>query len=230
MKGGCMVWGLGIVVALVAAVWLFWTFRYPTYSYNFRMTVAVETPDGVKSGSSVYSVSAGDRPKLTAEEGSRSMVVKGEAVAVDLPDGKTLFALLKTNAHFGDMSGLSMTALDPTFKSGLYDTVGTARRISKRNGVKESAEVSPSDYPMFVTFADINDPKSVVQVDPSDPAATLGQGYAIKSITIEITDDLVTTGIEQRLAWLEHLDDYRTNKKNPFTSTLPKEISELRSK
>ncbi len=201
MKGGCMNWGLGIVVALVAALWLFWTFRYPTYSYNFRMTVAIETPDGVKSGSSVYSVSAGGRPKLTAEEASRSMAVKGEAVAVDLPDGKTLFALLKTNAHFGDMSGLSMTALDPTFKSSRYDTVGTARRISERIGVKESAEVSLSDYPILVTFANINDPKSIERVESADLAATFGDQVKFKSIVVEITDDPVTTGLKKRFSW-----------------------------
>ncbi len=199
MKGSCMMWGTSIAVAAIAALWLFWTHNFPTYSYNFRMTVAVETPEGVKTGSSVYSISAGKRPKLTAEEGSRSMVIKGEAVAVDLPDDKILFALLKTDS--GSLSRLSMKALDPSFVSNGYDTVASARRLGSRKGVEENAVVPPEDYPILVTFADIDDPKSIELVDPNDLAASFSEGYVLISITVELTDDPVTTGIEERFLW-----------------------------
>lgn len=196
-----MVWLIGLALLLVAAAVIFWQLRYPSYSYRFRMTVEVETPDGVKSGSSVYEVAARREPKLLPEMNSRSSSLRGEAVAIDLPDGRTLFALLKTNAHWGGMEGLSMNALHPDFPGTRYDLVGVAKELAshKYPGLKQ---VAPADYPMLVTFTDIADPTSVALVDPGDLATTFGDGFTLKRITVELTHDPVTTGIEQRLEWL----------------------------
>lgn len=61
-------------------------------------------------------------------------------------------------------------------------------------------------YPMLVTFGDIDDPTSVERVDTDDLAARFGMGYALERITVQITDDPVTTGIEARLGgWANHL-------------------------
>ncbi|MCB2077622.1 MAG: hypothetical protein KDE55_07980 [Novosphingobium sp.] len=170
--------------------------------YRFEMTVEVETPDGLKTGSSVYAVRAGNKTRLTSEEGTRSLSQRGEAVAVDVAPGKTLFALLKTNAHWGDVASLSMQALDPRFTKR-YDSVGTAARLAARDATAPPAIVDPAIYPMLVTFTDIDDPTSVQLVDPDDLAATFGDGYALKRITVRITDAPVTTEIERRLGWLE---------------------------
>ena len=75
---------------------------------------------------------------------------------------------------------------------------------------------------MFVRFKDIRDPKSVEAVDP----AAIG----VKRIWVEVTSDPVTTGIENRLGWIDHLDRYRTDPTNPFTANLPSEINGLRNK
>lgn len=47
-------------------------------------------------------------------------------------------------------------------------------------------------------------------------------------ITVEITDLPVTAEIVDRLPWLKQLDRFRSDPKNPFTNTLPREISRLR--
>lgn len=58
------------------------------------------------------------------------------------------------------------------------------------------------NYPYLVTFKDIADPTSVVRVDPDDLAASFGAGYRLKAITVQVTDEPVTVGIAERLAWL----------------------------
>jgi hypothetical protein len=63
--------------------------------YRFRLTVEVVTPQGVRQGSNVYEIWA--NPSIPGSQ-RRIWGESGEAVAVDLPNGKTLFALLKTNA------------------------------------------------------------------------------------------------------------------------------------
>ncbi|WP_273304289.1 hypothetical protein [Sphingomonas ursincola] len=167
--------------------------------YRFRLTVEVDTPQGLRSGSSVYEVWANNKTALLPEEASRDWGVRGEAVAVDLPNGQTLFALLKTNATHGDMAGLSMTALDPAFRN---DIVESAARIASGKGVKRQAEVAPGDYPMLVTFRDLADPASVQAVTPTGFASVFGPGYALRRITVNITDQAVTTMIEKKLIWL----------------------------
>ena len=61
--------------------------------YRFRMTVEVETPQGLKSGSSVIEVRLA-RGMAIGDSSGVSSGVFGEAVVVDLPDGP-LFVLLK---------------------------------------------------------------------------------------------------------------------------------------
>ena len=180
-------------------------------SYRFRMTVEVETPEGLRTGSSVYEVTAQNHVELLPDMRGRSRDVRGEAVAVDLPGGRTLFALLKTMGQSGDdnLAYLSMATLDPAYKN---DWVESAARISSGDSIRSPAEVSPSrtysdfskgqNYPMLVTFTDIADPSSVKLVDPADLAASFGPGVKLKRITVEITDDPVTSGIEKRLGWL----------------------------
>jgi copper chaperone CopZ len=44
--------------------------------------------------------------------------------------------------------------------------------------------------------------QAVQRVDPANLAASFGPGIRLKRITVEVTDDDVTTGIEKRLRWL----------------------------
>ena len=70
------------------------------------------------------------------------------------------------------------------------------------DGITSPAEVRAADYPLLVTFADPADPTSVQRVDPANLAASFGPGVTLKRITVEVTNDPVTTGIEKRLGWL----------------------------
>jgi hypothetical protein len=170
--------------------------------YRFRMTIEVETPDGVKRGSSVYEVTAGLRTKVLPDARGSEVTSKGEAVAVDIAPGQTLIALLKNGTPTGTMAELSMITLDQQF--ALHrKMVDTAEELEARNPGGSPVVVDPDFYPMLVTFGDLDDPTSVARVDPDDLAATFGEGVTLKRVTVQLTDDPVTTGIEQRLGWLE---------------------------
>ena len=194
--------------------------------YRFKMTVEVETPEGLRIGSSVYEVWAESNSKLLPEERSRDWGVNGEAVAVDLPGGRTLFALLKTlNGRREDLALMSMAALDPVFKN---DVVESAQRIASGDGITSPAEVRAADYPLLVTFADPADPTSVQRVDPANLAASFGPGVTLKRITVEVTKDPVTTGIEKRLGWLPKMEAHDFSKDGPFYKSYPTELLGLR--
>ena len=63
-------------------------------NWNQRMTVAVETPDGPVSGSTVYQVGARVFPGGPAITGSVAQYgYRGEAAVIDLGAGRYIFAL-----------------------------------------------------------------------------------------------------------------------------------------
>ena len=162
-----------------------------TASYRFRMTVEVDTPQGVKTGSSVMEVFAQKHAALTSEEGSgfSSGLSRAEAVVIETSNGP-IFALL-TRADDKRTYGGEMTeALAQMAHNGDWKTyMAAVKQLSGKAGIK--AELPRAAWPMMVRFRDLGDPKSVERVEP----ATVG----VTRILLETTDDAVTTGIEKRL-------------------------------
>lgn len=72
-------------------------------------------------------------------------------------------------------------------------------RLARMRGPRA---ITPADLPDLVTFADINDPKSVIEVDPNDLQVTLGPNVTWNAITLEITDEPISKGIRTKLPWL----------------------------
>ena len=179
--------------------------------YRYRLTVEVETPEGLKTGSSVIEVKqrlvrAGSSPANMAVERR----VRGEAVAVDLPGGRTLFALLRSDNNV-DWASYVMQTFAPhtdseTFAQQLDNMLLLEGEIVLPRTFPPVGHLEErSAYPMLVTFGDLDDPTSVEEVDPDDLAATFGEDVSLKRITVQVTDDPVTSGIERRLGWLGNI-------------------------
>ena len=205
---------------------------------RYRLIVEVETPQGVKSGSSVIEVKVVQNPDWVNPEGRGSRKsYKGEAAAVDIPNGQTIFALFRTGGEASEASDYPFMAFQDRLSSSknALESVRMMRNWKGQKSPMPRTEITLSNggtevsaYPMLVTFKDINDPTSVERVDPDDMAANFGAGYKLKSISITITEEPVTTGIENRLGWLGDLRKYRSDPDNPFTSKLSRDISYLR--
>jgi hypothetical protein len=185
----------------------------PTIEFNYKLTVEVDTPEGVRSGHSVIKYWGKQRSSnpLDPYKGGVGAHARGEAVAVDLPGGRTLFALLQTETDVDAATAYPGIA----FAAEIKDEADNTKRLQLLKGLKGQTRPLPrtemalpnggtevSAYPMLVTFKDIKDPKSVERVNSDDLAASFGVGYRLKSITITITDEPITTGIEKRLGWL----------------------------
>jgi hypothetical protein len=182
------------------------------HSYRYRLTVEVETPEGIKTGTGVSQCdfSSGTGNFLFA--GGASGVSHSEAIAIDLGQRGTVFVLLIKKQ--GEQ-------VKTEYVTGLPQIVmvraGLARDGRKDNPQRYkqftdfTREVSQvrgkiplliSELPTIVRFRDINDPKTVEEVDPANMQATLGPGVKISRAWIEMTDDPATTGIEAKLPWV----------------------------
>lgn len=192
-------------------------------SYRYRLTVEVETPEGLKTGSSVIEVTVTEQKGINGSH--LDVKMKGEAVAVDLPGGQTLFALLDKAASAPTDAVEEQLGLLPV-DSNWRDT---ARRIKAQTDVFElprSITVRGKDvatYPTLVYFRDLSDPRSVETVLPTNLASSFGLGVRLKRITIQVTDDEVTEGIEKRFPWWSNF----RNKHFDGTSTASEDLTNL---
>jgi hypothetical protein len=176
----------------------------PHESLRYRLTLEVQTPEGIKTGSSVLQndqYGASIIPLLGDIGGSGYI---GEAPTVDLGGGRFLFALLSGPDWQRNVTEMVSKVLSyPELKLGRPDD-GLRQRMKKANETKPFATLGRGDYPILVTFTDVNEPKSVIEVSPDDLAASFGAGYALEKITFQVVDQQtpLTGGIRQRLKWL----------------------------
>lgn len=175
-------------------------FGFHDWEWHQKLTVSVMTPDGLKSGSAVVSVNVYDRPSwwgLGDFRGAGASSLSGEAVTVDLGNGRYLFALLRNYSHETARETFIPKEEQPRTKAEVitvYDRLETMRG---------SRELAPKHYPLLVTFDNISDPASVRRVSPSDLSASLGPGFRLNAITLSITDEPVTEGrVDKVLGWL----------------------------
>lgn len=178
--------------------------------HKFRLTVEVTTPDGIKTGSGILAVV----PDRNYNRGGRT-TTRGEAVFVDLGQdgakGRNLVALLAhrqgAKLDFDDINYVALRAY------------GAARgsRVSF-NDIQRQTGVVPLEgdlVPVLVSFGDPRDPGTARLVAGDNAAAVLGEGYAIRGLTVEVVPngfwpidfggalgEPVTRGIDAKLPWL----------------------------
>jgi len=206
--------GMIVIAALVVGFAVWWTVAYPSGTWRYKMTVTVETPEGLKSGSAVREVHV-QRGWAPLPEMKPSVSLKGEAIAVDLGERGVLFALLH-----GYRLGYNYARSLPfyVFPSGRGGT--TVAGLKYYSTLKAGpVDISPEWYPKFVHFKDSADPKTVklvLEMEPCiDPetvrssnasycitkdrfAEIYGEGVRLKSVTVEMTDEEVTRGVVER--------------------------------
>ena len=197
-------------IALLAALWIGDQIRINRPGHKYRLTVAVETPEGRKSASGVMAV----HPDRSYSRGGQTRTA-GDAVFVDLGGGKNLVALLAHIENKLDLDGMNYVALRA------YTAAG-GKRVSFNEMSRLSGAVSVKDalIPVLVTFGDPANPATARNVPPADAEAILGKGYRLQGITAEVVPngywpldfggvlgEPVTRGIQTKLSWLNGADN-----------------------
>ena len=173
------------------------------WEWNQKLTVEVLVDGKLVSGSAVSHVMWQEANALDVYPTDHT----GEATIVDLGERGMLFALIGEDTKY-----VAQYTLHEELGEDRADYERLLPKIEKFRG---TSDVPTDHYPLLVTFGDINDPKTVEQVDPSNLEAAFGPGVSLKRITLEITDETVTEGSAERvLGWLKaiwpnHLDGRR---------------------
>lgn len=178
---------------------------------RYKVTVEIDAGGTPRSGSAVWSRTLKEPTVALARPHDGEFVA--EAVPVDLGNGRVLFALLR--GEDGDEGTVQMWP-EHLFRDvgpGLSDRIGSLRQIASRQGeIRElprwrpaisSSREPTSQYPLLVRFADPATPETVEVVAPDALDRAFGPGVRLKRITVEITDEPVSTGVRTKLPWLE---------------------------
>lgn len=185
-----------LIIAFIIGLLIFAAYKYGFFGiWNYKVTVNVETPEGIRQGSAVRSV----RVLRTFTLLGTSPVDKnpiGEAVAIDLGKQGYLFA----TTGFDDYTIL-FEAFPPPNKAGL--SFEGIRYYNKIGNVKASLDLQK--YPFLVAFKDIKNPLSVFRVTQENSEQVIGQGVRIRSVTVEMTKEPVTKRIMTILPWLSNM-------------------------
>jgi hypothetical protein len=174
---------------------------------RYKVTVVVEEGSALRVGSAIWSWTLSEpRVAMASPYNGR---FRGEAVAVDLSGGRTLFAILRGQ----DTDQGAAMMLPERFFGDIWreargepkrfgsDRIADIRDIASRLGERRVLDCAarPGWCPMLVRFATEGDPKSVTRVDPSNLEASFGADVKLNRITVEITNEPVTVGIEEEL-------------------------------
>jgi hypothetical protein len=197
-------------LALLAALFIGDQIRINRPAHKYRLTVEVETPDGVKSASGVMSV----HPDRSYSRGGHTQT-KGDAVYVDLGGGKNLVALLAHIDKSLDLDDINYVALRAYKAAG-----GRNVSFNEMSRLTGAVPVKDGVIPVLVSFADPGDPGTARMVAADDLETGLGKGIRLRGISAEVVPnglwpldfggplgEPVTRGIESKLPWLRGPDD-----------------------
>lgn len=215
---------LALIAATIVSSIVLYSVAYPTTTYRFRITLNVDTPQGLKSGSSVMEVRHRTYPAWTTlGNNTGDSKLTGEAVFVDLgpgDDGKprNVIALLAFGPHaeMVDFYLLPTMAFESHWRQRPKQ-LRPAQEISKLP-IGTRTELRGGRVPTLVSFTDVNNPNSVRVVPVDDFPRTFGANVLLHSAEIEtvssgtwpltwfgIGGEPITTGIEKRLPWIATL-------------------------
>jgi hypothetical protein len=192
------------LVLIALAVYSIMSWWGPAYQWRQKLTVTVETPEGLKSGSAVTEVTV-HHNRIFKDGAEWQTDLRGEAVVVDLGSNKFLFVLLGTADEPQSMERLAQEIMfgqnTPRTGEEMYE------RIQATQGVMLVPE---SLYPVFVTFENLNDPASVKPAFPAALDTTFGLGHKLRSVQIEVTEEVQTKlSVKALLGWLTNSPEPR---------------------
>jgi hypothetical protein len=197
-------------LALLAALVIGDQIRINRPGHKYRLTLEVETPDGIRSASGVMAVVPDRGYSRRGHTDTRA-----DALFVDLGGGRNLLALLAHRDGSLDLDGMNYLAL-----RAYGEASGKRVSFNVMSGMTGVVPVKGPLIPVLATFGDLADPATMRVVAPDDLEARLGGGFRLHGVTAEVVPngfwpidfggvlgEPVTRGIEAKLPWWGRPDE-----------------------
>lgn len=186
---------LGIIALVIVGLLSLYKLSYPTYSCRYRMTVSVEVDGQVRSASSVIEYSVTKQMQFLPTVNPKHFDAEGQAVFIDLGRERSLIALLQSG-EFAQEYDFPLRVVPSHFE------LKTERQLASMSTLRGKWELDEKNLPTLATFSDPNNSATLRVVRPDQLEQAFGQGVRWRGVTIEMTTDPVTRGLEARLPFL----------------------------
>jgi hypothetical protein len=172
------------------------------YTYRYKLIIAAEVDGEVVSASSVIEVAMTSQLQLPGNMGPYHFDVYGDAVYLDLGDGRNVVATLR----FGP-SGKSDFL--PFLAPRLFGSDDGLKFWPRHTGTNEARSLGAENIPVLVTFGDPRDPHTLLVVSPDQFPEFFGPDVRFLKAEIQMTRQPVTRTIDTFLPWV---GDYEAEK------------------
>jgi hypothetical protein len=197
---------LGVVLLIgVGVVW--WHVNYPTYSYRYRLTLAIETGGKVHTGSSVIEIIWSGGPEI-GDVGPYHPRIRGQAALVDLGSSGAILAALINGESYGPAADGALGALWIVPRA--FGTNSALEHLPSLPHLTGQRKLTPDNMLRLIWFADISDPKTARKILPGEIPQLLGPHSRLVDSYIEITRDPLVIDIDKKIPWFKPwADRYR---------------------
>lgn len=164
--------------------------------HSFRLTLEVESDGQIKTASSVYRITAFHF--FSPSGWQLQLDTDGDAIFMDLGEGRNLLVLVGGPEGWGGhFAQLTRKVFLPRHKD--QDGLAPYRELASMSG---KAELPHRWLPVLATLPDMKDPNSLRLLSETNFELVFGDRVKFRRVTVELTRDRVTRGIEKILTWL----------------------------
>ncbi len=177
-----------IVIMFAGTAYAAKEYVVPT-TWRYKITIEIETPEGIKSGSAVREVRAWKNAAKLINPDIREVTYRtfGEAVLIDLGENGVLFYPIDW-----DSNALLERAF-PTSEKNSWSSVQHYKLLP--NGLKAVQE----GWISFIWLKDLTGADPMRRLDSKDFVNVFGDGFKLKQTVIEMTNDPVTWPLDDYL-------------------------------
>ena len=195
---------LGSLAALLAGLYVFHYFAFPTYTHRFRLTFQVEVDGKLKEGSGVITVYDQDNKWVPLTQKRWKRTSSGPSPWMDLGKrGMLLAAMRPYRASYEprphSVANLSFVA----FFGGYHGSIGinsqTVQDIHKQTGKRR---LKDDQLPEFIWLPNPQDPTSASIVQPEKFSEEIGNDVRFAGAYVEITTERPDNSLYEKLPWL----------------------------
>ncbi|TPQ31421.1 hypothetical protein C2U70_24005 [Bradyrhizobium guangdongense] len=194
-----------VLVLSVGALVVGYRYKYPDYTYRYRLTVNIEVDGKVHSGSSVIEVKWRGGPVI-GDGGPFGPSVKGQAALVDLGDRGVVVATLINGEDYGPAKDGALGALWVAAEA--FGNHSTVQEIPDLPNLRGKRDLALNKLPRFLWFSNPQDPTTARKLLVQDIPTALGPSARFASASVEITSDPVVIDISRKLTWFQSWSDH----------------------
>ena len=133
--------------------------------------------------------------------------VQGQAIPVKFSNGRYVFVLLGAADHSFRAGKMPFQAFRP---------LPPYKKISELP--QAPVNVPPEYAPTIIYFADMANPDSAVIANQGNFQTLLGENVRLISVSVKLTDEPVSTGIDELLPWIKKQEVAQKSNENTSTS------------